>query len=95
MDNKTLRITLVDGQFKPGDAKDILHALLTQKIQYHTLRNLSHEERFGKPDKYALERLKELNKDKTAMADFLGNMDKSHHVDIKADIIIVQKQSTK
>ena len=38
---ESLTINLIDGEFSPGDAKEILIDLINKKIQFHSLK--SHE----------------------------------------------------
>jgi hypothetical protein len=53
-------IELIKGSFKPDEAREILLQLLNSKINFHNLKNWSSRERFGKPDAYSVERLKNL-----------------------------------
>ena len=56
--------TLVKGIFETADAKDILLNLFQSKLRYHTLKNFSSEERFGKKDAHSEERIEELHRDR-------------------------------
>lgn len=56
----TEKITLIDGNYSPSEAKEILMNLFNNKIDYHTVKNFSSLERFGKEDQTALRRLPEL-----------------------------------
>lgn len=53
-------IELIKGSFNPDEAQEILLQLLNSKINFHNLKNWSSQERFGKPDVYSVERLKNL-----------------------------------
>ncbi|WP_245620831.1 hypothetical protein [Roseivirga seohaensis] len=63
---------LVRGEFSPEDAQDILNHLITKKINFHKLKNFSHEIRYGKPDENSLKRINEL---KTAKAELIAWID--------------------
>ena len=54
-------LSLIDGQFSPEDAKLILINIFLTKINFHELRNLSSLERYGTEDKFAVQRISELN----------------------------------
>ena len=92
MENQTLQFYLIDGQFATGDAKDILNALFTQKINYHKLKNFSHEERYGISDERSVKRLEELKRDKTTIIQFLDGMNKNEYLEIKSQVIVTVKQ---
>ncbi len=53
-------IKLIEGNFSPEDAKVILVELINHKIHFHSLKNFSSEERFGKPEEGAQKRIEEL-----------------------------------
>lgn len=44
------KVTLIDGTFTVAEAKDVLINMFTMKINFHQQKNVSHIERFGKPD---------------------------------------------
>ena len=53
-------IVLVNGTFTPGEAQELLLALLNSKINFHNTKDFSSRERFGRPDADSQERLKHL-----------------------------------
>ncbi len=53
-------IKLIEGKFSPADAKVVLVELINHKIHYHSLKNFSSEERFGKPQEGAQKRIEDL-----------------------------------
>jgi len=53
-------IKLIEGKFSPEDAKVVLVELINQKIHFHSLKNFSSEERFGKPLEGAQKRIEDL-----------------------------------
>ncbi len=51
------KVTLIDGTFNTAEAKDVLINMFTMKINFHQQKNISHIERFGKPDEAAKEKV--------------------------------------
>ena len=51
------KVTLIDGTFSVAEAKDVLINMFTMKINFHQQKNVSHIERFGKPDEAAKEKV--------------------------------------
>lgn len=60
--NDTTNLTLIDGEFSPADAKEILMSIFGSKIQFHQMRSFSAQERFGKQDEVAKGRISKLKK---------------------------------
>lgn len=55
-------IKFIEGKFSPADAKEVLLTLINHKISYHSLKNFSSEERFGKPVPGSQKRIQQLKK---------------------------------
>lgn len=55
---------LVKGVFTPLDAQYIMDHLISEKISFHKLQNLSHQERFGKENHESIDRIVALKKTK-------------------------------
>lgn len=53
-------IKFIEGKFSPEEAKEILVDLLNHKIRFHSLKNFSFEERFGKPVEGSQKRIEDL-----------------------------------
>ncbi|MFZ9171250.1 MAG: hypothetical protein ACO21X_06525 [Sediminibacterium sp.] len=51
------KVTLIDGTFNTAEAKNVLINMFTMKINFHQQKNVSHIERFGKPDEAAKEKV--------------------------------------
>lgn len=51
------KVTLIDAVFNVAEAKDIVINMFTMKINFHSQKNVSHVERFGKTDNAALEKV--------------------------------------
>lgn len=88
MENQKNQFNLLKGNFNGEDAKAILATLLNDKMQYHRLRNLSHEERFGKPEPHAIERIAELKKTFQDIMSYLKQYEGNAEFEIHADISI-------
>ncbi|CAN5663198.1 hypothetical protein BH10BAC3_BH10BAC3_38170 [soil metagenome] len=58
---------LIDGQFSPSDAGKIVFALVSSKINYHSMEKFSNEERFGKDATHSEKRIKALRKVKDSL----------------------------
>lgn len=58
----TDQLNLINGEFSPADAHDILEHLISKKINYHVARNFSNEIRFGKVDQNSVQRINDLKK---------------------------------
>ena len=61
--SKTEKLTFIEGTFSNEDAKDILLNIFSAKINFHQLKNFSSQERFGKNDEIAKERIFALTKE--------------------------------
>jgi hypothetical protein len=57
-------IKFIKGTFNPDEAKEVLLNLLTHKINFHSLKNFSSEERFGKSIEGSQKRIAELQESK-------------------------------
>jgi hypothetical protein len=57
-------IKLIDGQFTPEEAKDVLLEIIAKKINFHKLKNFTSQVRYDQPDAESEERIKELQEAK-------------------------------
>jgi hypothetical protein len=74
---KDKKIKLVDGEFSPMQASDLLNALIDQKINYHKIENLQHWEQDHNNDpKPYLNRISELEKEKKAINQYISDLKK-------------------
>jgi hypothetical protein len=64
----TETIKLIDGNFSPTDAKELLMNLFINKINFHQNKNFSSHERFGKEDETATRRIPELKESVEAIS---------------------------
>jgi hypothetical protein len=51
---------LINSTFEPGDARDLLVSMIDSKINFHVIKNLSSQERYGMKDEHSLRRINEL-----------------------------------
>lgn len=56
MKNKK-KLTFIEGDFTYDEAKEILINIFSSKINFHTIKNWSSQERFGKDDEIAQKRI--------------------------------------
>ena len=64
-------IKLIDGEFDPLEAKEILLNMISNKIQFHSIRDFSSDIRTGTPDKNSRKRLSELREAREQIIAFL------------------------
>lgn len=53
---------LIEGEFTPQEAMEVLTNLYNSKINFHKLKDFSSTERFGRPDETASKRIPALKK---------------------------------
>ena len=53
---------LIDGQFSPSEAAQVINALISSKINYHSMQRFSNVERFGKDASHSEKRIAALKK---------------------------------
>ncbi len=73
MYNKTENIALIKGDFDASEAKDVILSLLNDKIGFQALKNLRHEEKKGKPNAQALQRIAELKQNIQHLSSFFNH----------------------
>ena len=64
-------IKLIEGKFSPEDAKEILLELINHKINFHTLKNFSSEERFGQSIEGSKKRIEYLKEAKEKIVEII------------------------
>lgn len=57
---KIEKLKLIEGDFTYEEAKEILMNIFSAKIHYHEMKNYSSQERFGKDDETAKNRIPQL-----------------------------------
>ncbi len=78
---------LVDGNFTPLQARQVLNTLISSKINYHSMEKFSNEERFGKDAAHSIKRIAALKKVQDKLKKVFELYDKKE-VRIKIDGII-------
>jgi hypothetical protein len=61
--NKAETLSIIEGNFTPDEANEILSQMINSKIKYHNLRNLSSQVRYGTDDEISHTRLPGLMKE--------------------------------
>lgn len=90
-----LNFDLINGTFKPLEAKSILLTLLKNKINFHELEIFSSQERFGKDLPHSQKRITELKSSIQQVEFFfreLDNSDFSIKITSSVEISAVEKK---
>ena len=64
-------IKLIEGKFSPEEAKEVLLELINHKINFHSLKNFSSEERYGKSIKGSNKRIEYLKEAKEKIGEII------------------------
>lgn len=87
---KIQKLKLINGNFSPSDAKEILMNVFLSKIQFHQTKNFSSKERLGKENKTALKRIEELKKSLEMINKIISDAElKNETLNITSEINIV------
>lgn len=90
--DKQKKYKLIDGTFSADESREILTSVFAGKIQFHQLKNLSSQERFGKEDQTSIHRLAELQADMSTLVSFIDqakNDGKSLQIESYIDINLI------
>lgn len=80
---------LIEGEFTPQEAKEVLTNLYNSKINFHKLKNFSSTERFGIPDETAGKRIQALKESLSHISDIIEEAaEQKKHLVIAATINI-------
>ena len=78
--HKTEKLVLIEGEFTHEEANDIIFNQFKSKLNFHNLKNLSSQERFGIEDETAKTRIpalkKEMEKFKTILSESIKHNQK-------------------
>ena len=78
MSNKVQNVRLVDGEFTPVQAIDVISSLIKQKINFHKVENLQNWEKDHKADPEPIKkRINELKEANEAAKQFIIEMKKN------------------
>lgn len=84
-----IEVSLIEGQFDPNEALDILQNLISQKVNFHLVRNFNSEVRFGVKEKKSLDRIKALQEANIEIQEVIQKAAKEgQNLSIKANIQI-------
>ncbi len=94
--NMVEQVTIIDGVFSETDAKEILLNIISTKIHFHSMKNFSAQERFGKEDAISVKRMADLNHDLEKIKEILhqavvNNLNLSIHSNIHISLAEKQK----
>ena len=67
------KFKLIDGRFSTEEAKEILTNVFSEKINFHLMKNFSSQERFGKDDENAANRIHQLKEELDRLKELLSN----------------------
>ena len=81
------QVMLINGIFSDIDAKEILLNVISAKIQFHSMKNFSAKERFGKEDLVSLKRKTDLNYDLLKINELIAHA-KANNLYLKIDSTI-------
>jgi DNA-directed RNA polymerase subunit F len=90
-------IELIQSNYFPEEAMEVLGNLIQQKIAYHTQKTLRHQEMFGTPDTQAEQRLTELQKIKKTLIEELKQLDPHTVLHINGHVslsVVTQQQAS-
>lgn len=73
-------INLIDGVFTTEEAREILTNLYNSKINFHNMKNFSHQERYGSPHSASLARIQSLRISLQKVLEALREAEKSNHM---------------
>lgn len=86
---------LIDSSFTVDEAKQVLLTLLNNKIQFHSHRVFSNDERFGIDDKFSKNRIVELEEIRKELIDYfntLGDTDQKINLTSVVNIEILESK---
>ena len=81
--------TLIKGRFSPTESRDLLFSIFKSKIRFHRMKNFGSQERLGRDDEKALQRMEQLKETLVAISKVLAAAENEGEiVEIKAEIIL-------
>ena len=83
------KLKLIDNEFYPKEAKEILMNIFSSKILFHEMKNFSSIERFGREDINALKRILELKLSMENISEIILEAEKmDEKILIQSEVII-------
>lgn len=84
-----LEVSLIEGQFEPKEALEILQNLISHKVNFHLVKNFNSEVRYGVKSVKSLERIKALRQANIEIQELLEKAAKEgQELSVKAKIQI-------
>jgi hypothetical protein len=80
-------LTLIDGKVTYDEVKEIILNMISSKVNFHQIKNLSSQERFGKDDEVAQKRIPALKIEMNKLNEFLSDASSRRFV-VKSEINI-------
>lgn len=74
------KFKLIDGRFSTEEAKEILTNVFSEKINFHLMKNFSSQERFGKDDENATNRIHQLKEELDRLKELLSNKNSENKI---------------
>ncbi|WP_394771882.1 hypothetical protein [Mucilaginibacter sp.] len=87
---KKQEFKLIEGEFTPQDAKEVLTNLYSSKINFHTMKNFSANERFGKNDEVAARKIPKLKESLAIISSIIQKADEKNKTLVITAIINVE-----
>lgn len=85
----TKTLSIIDGNFTSDEAREILSEMISFKINFHSLKNWSSLERYGKDDEVAQKRIPILKKEMEKLHAILSEAQKNNkRLVVSADVNI-------
>ncbi|WMN12965.1 hypothetical protein QYS49_35125 [Marivirga salinae] len=63
---------LLRGEYSAEEAKEIISNFITQKINFHNMRNFRSQVRYEKPDENSLKRIEELKESRKSIMELIN-----------------------
>ena len=86
--------SLIEGSFKADEAREILLNIISAKIQFHQMKNISSKERLGKQDDKSLKRIQELKVSMEKVLELITDSKKNDSSVVISSTINIQKDNT-
>ncbi|MGN6180883.1 MAG: hypothetical protein ACTHNW_17000 [Mucilaginibacter sp.] len=79
---------LIDGKFKASETRELLSTLFLNKLRFHSVKNFTHQEKFGTTDAYVEKRIERLEATLEEVLQLLKSYDQEEEFEIYANVKI-------
>ncbi len=83
-------LKLIDGEFSPQEAKELLVNLFSSKINFHQMKNFSSQERFGKEDALAVKKIPILKQNIETLSDIIKKAENENETLIIKSVVEIR-----